>query len=453
MKYELKSILKNKVFIFMLILSIGFSLYNAHYMDKAINESDNETYLYYLNLYQGGLSQEKIFRQTIDSHDKIQNNWLDAELWQSELYRDFGNYYKYRNLTSDERLEKRALMALFSFEKNATPSYKDFASDQYKEEIEKYMDLSSYDFDFSLIKDYASSYRPTIIDYNNAIVEEERMVLERYFYLKENNLNEVDSETNSPWTYLYYSYSKHDITMFFLMNVLPIFIVYIIADSRSKKTLELNQLRPISKMKVFNHYLSIMLFISFIIIFLPNILMVIFQGLRYGFDGLKNPILVYKDGFKSFSTYKNLGYDLDVYGNNTLGLSKLKTVYLNPDTNIPFPSFELENIEFYKFIFYAFIIELFKFNFLVLLGTSIGLNIKNKNFSIMIISILVGMSILFSYLPQTKNIFNPLSMNTGWEITLGGTGTSWLKSLVYLLLFTVILVIVSVSFYKKTDEK
>ncbi|MDO5028569.1 MAG: hypothetical protein Q4E36_04810 [Bacillota bacterium] len=306
-----------------------------------------------------------------------------------------------------------------------------YATEVFKNEIEDYLDLKELPFDLYALEDLHQVSWSHInraksvedIESIHSAYQVNKKDLERKFFLLKNNLKEVDETTTSPWTYLANSYSYLTIKPKLFLPLFIILSTYTLIYARREKSLDLIKLRPGKRYKIYGHYVKIILSLSLIILVGPDLLAVLFMGIKNGFFGLANPIGIYRDGLKTLYPYENIGIVARIRG---LGIVFGVGFYSWTGDAMEFLA--LENIEFYKFLLLASIPSILKVIFFVVLGVSIGLLIKNEVLGLLTSSIVSLFTILSAILALLKTSYNIFSLDSGWNITLGHTNFSWLGS-------------------------
>ncbi|WP_054251630.1 hypothetical protein [Neofamilia massiliensis] len=459
MYLEIKSFFSNKIIRLILIASIILSVFMGYYilesgdkLESTINHIRQNIVTFKKNYDDKVTSIEmytpKKYRYLKDEYIKSMDWLIEVEESRVDLLLD--GYRKNEN-------ELRKLWIYLNlYYMSLRADYESgygYSTQVFKDEIENYLDLSELPFDLYALEDLYNVSWSNVnnkeseedIDLLHIAYEEERKTLEREFFLLKNNLREVDFINLSPWTYLFYTYSFISTKVQLFVPLLIMLSTYMLIYSRKEKSLDLIKLKAEKKSKIYTHYLKIILSLSLIILLVPDLLAIIFMGIKNGFYGLKNPIEIYKEGLKSLQPYQNIGIIANIRG---LGLISATGFFSSSD---PIGFLGLENIEFYKFLLLSFIPSLLKLIFFISLGVSIGLLIKNNTISLLVSSLITLFTVLSASLNGLKTPYNIFSLDSGWNITLGHTNFSWLGSVLGLSLGIIIVIFVSLLVLNKKE--
>ena len=459
MYLEIKSFFSNKIIKLVLIISIILSIFTVYYIFE--NGDNLESTINYI-------------RQDIVTFKKNYDNGVTSvEMYTPKKYKHLKEEYIKSMDWLIEVEEKRVDLLLDGYRKNENELRKlwiyltlyymslqtdyergyEYSTQVFKDEIENYLDLSELPFDLYALEDLHnvswSNVNSIKSEEDREVLhkayEVERKILERKFFLYKNNLREVDFTSLSPWTYLAYTYSFISTKVQLFIPLLIMLSTYMLIYSRKEKSLDLIKLKADKKSKIYTHYLKIILSLFLIILIVPDILAILFMGIKNGFYGLKNPIGIYMEGLKSFYPYENLGIGANIRG---LG-SIFATGFFSSDEPMGFLG--LENIEFYKFLLLSIVPSILKLIFFISLGVSIGLIIKNNTISLLVSSLITLFTVLSANLYGLKTPYNIFSLDSGWNITLGHTNFSWLGSVLGLSLGIIIVISVSLLVLNKKE--
>ncbi|WP_054251627.1 hypothetical protein [Neofamilia massiliensis] len=459
MYLELKSFFSNKIIRLVLIASIilsGFYVYTV--IENGDNVGNSINYIRrdiveYKKYYDDAVTSIEMYTPT--NYRYLKDEAIKARTWEIEARERKLDLLLDGYRKNEQELRKLSIyfnLYYMSLQADYENGYK-YSTQVFKDEIENYLDLSELPFDLYALEDIHNVSWSNINsieseEYREALHkahEEQRKTLERDFFLLKNNLREVDSASLSPWTYLAYTYSSKLTKVQLFVPLLIMLSTYMLIYARKEKSLDLIKLKADKKSKIYTHYLKIILSLSLIILLVPDLLAIIFMGIKNGFYGLKNPIGIYVEGLKSLYPYENLGI-----GARVRGLGQVNGIGYYPNGDIiEFP--RLTNIEFYKFLLLSTVPSILKLVFFISLGVSIGLLIKNNTISLLVSSLITLFTVLSASLNGLKTPYNIFSLDSGWNITLGHTNFSWLGSVLGLSLGIIIVVAVSLLVLNKGE--
>ncbi len=459
MYLELKSFFSNKIIRLVLIASIILSCFyvytvieNGDNVDNSINNTRREIVnnkKYYDDIVTSiEMYTPEKYRYLKDEYIKS----LDWEIKADERYLDLllDGYRK-----NEKGLRKLIIyfnLYYMAIQTDYERGY-EYPTQVFKDEIENYLDLSELPFDLYALEDL---HNVSWSNVNNKESEEDRESLhrayeenkkgvERKFFLYKNNLREVDETSLSPWTYLAYIYSYTSTKTQIFLPLIILLASYLMIFCRKEKSLDLIKLKADKKSKIYSHYLKIILSLSLIILLVPDLLAILFMGIKNGFYGLKNPIGIYVEGLRFFNPYEHI-----FSGAGTRGLGLVYGIGYYPDGYVmAFPG--LSNIEFYKFLLLSIVPSILKLVFFISLGVSIGLLIKNTTISLLVSSLITLFTVLSASLNALKTPYNIFSLDSGWNITLGHTNFSWLGSVLGLSLGIIVVLVVSLVVLNKKE--
>ena len=460
MYLEIKSFFSNKIIRLVLIISIILSIFTVYYIFE--NGDRSEGTINYLR--QEIVTDKKYYDDLVTNIEMytptkyryLKEEYIKSKDWeiaagerQLDLYLD--GYRK-----NERELQKLSIyfnLYYMAIQTDYERGY-EYPTQVFKDEIENYLDLSELPFDLYALEDLhnvswsnvnSGIESETDREELHAGYEVNKKNLERDFFLYKNNLREVDETSLSPWTYLAYTYSFKTTKVQLFVPLLIMLSTYMLIYSRKEKSLDLIKLKAVKKSKIYIHYLKIILSLSLIILLVPDLLAILFMGIKNGFYGLKNPIGMYMEGLKSLYPYENIGI-----GANIRGLGLILGTGFNSLGNIM--DFQgITNIEFYKFLLLSTVPSILKLIFFISLGISIGLLIKNNTISLLVSSLITLFAILSNKSGYLRKPFNIFALDSGWNITLGHTNFSWLGSVLGLSLGIIIVVAVSLLVLNKKE--
>ncbi len=460
MYLEIKSFFSNKIIRLILIASIILSVFMVYNIFE--NGDNSEGAINYLR--QEIVTDKKYYDDKITSIEMytpekyryLKDEYIKSKDWEIEAEERKLDLYLDGYRKNEQELRKLSIYSSLYYMAIQTDYERgyEYPTQVFKDEIENYLDLSELPFDLYALEDLhnvgwsnVNSFIKKEKDREEAHAgyEINKKNLERDFFLYKNNLREVDDRSLSPWTYLAYTYSFYSTKFELFVPLLIMLSTYMLIYSRKEKSLDLIKLKADKKLKIYSHYLKIVLSLSLIILLVPDILAILFMGIKNGFYGLKNPIGMYVEGLKSLHPYENIGIGANIRG---LGLI-LGTGYSSLGHLIEFLC--LTNIEFYKFLLLSTVPSLLKLVFFISLGVSIGLLIKNNTISLLASSLITLFTILSNKSGYLRKPFNIFALDSGWNITLGFTNFSWLGSVLGLSLGIIVVVAVSLLVLNKKE--
>ncbi|WP_054251628.1 hypothetical protein [Neofamilia massiliensis] len=460
MYLELKSFFSNKIIRLVLIISIILSIFMVYNIFE--NGDRSEGAINYLR--QEIVTDKKYYDDKItsiemytpDKYRYLKDEYIKSKDWEIETQERRLDLYLDGYRKNEQELRKLSIyfnLYYMAIQTDYERGY-EYPTQVFKDEIENYLDLSELPFDLYALEDLHNVSWSNVNSFIRKEIDREELhdgyevnkkKLERDFFLYKNNLREVDNKSLSPWTYLAFTYS-------FKLNKVQLFVpllimlsTYMLIYSRKEKSLDLIKLKADKKSKIYTHYLKIILSLCLIILLVPDLLAILFMGIKNGFYGLKNPIGMYVEGLKSLYPYENISSGASIRG---LGLI-VGTGFNSLGHLIDFLG--LTNIEFYKFLLLSTVPSILKLVFFISLGVSIGLLIKNNTISLLVSSLITLFTVLSANLYGLKTPYNIFSFDSGWNITLGHTNFSWLGSVLGLSIGIIIVVSVSLLVLNKKE--
>lgn len=447
MLLQLKSIFSNKFTILLLVISFIISYKSIYDINERINRPNYDIYYTYEELYLDWSDEYNRALRVLQNPDIKEENYLKYINWLTERQSLLSELYLESYKENSEKIKKlNFIYNLSSINFTANPDLDQLLIEElYSDKISKYIDSSLYNFDMALLGNFEYDYLNYEQLYSEPIYQRYKYQMDRDIYLIENNIEEIDYFTESPWTYLGETYSKDSIKSNVFTSFIILFTSFIATNSRHEKTFDLNSCKLLSKKKIFMNYIILGLVSSLIIIFSSDILSVIYMGFRYGFNGLYNPIPIFIDSLKGFKTYTNTRELSSVL---SIGLADF---YQIPKVSFyPYYYFNMSNISLGLFIILSFVFELLKIVYYSTIGTCIGLLIKNSKVSTILSATLIIINALINSSIKLFDAFL-LKLDSGWNHLLGWTNISWLSGVIYMILGNTILIVFSYYYFKRKD--
>lgn len=262
----------------------------------------------------------------------------------------------------------------------------------------------------------------------------------------------INTSTRSPYTYLYAISGMGDIDIAALaISILILFFpVSYLSNCRSNRSIHLVCLKPKKTyMKVIYYYLCVLIAL-FIILFVSNLLWIIFWGLRGSFTGMTQPIMVNKETYTNFiQGYKHLN---DYW--YTKGLSRIYAdeLFATKQGSIMVVTHVFDLIPIWKFLLLLIVLFLAKSSFLCAISVAIGIRCRNS-ISRLGCSVLVVLLYCLSQIKQWGSNWNIFAIKSTWGATLGNEGLSWITALTVYVLGTAFILIFSIICEYLEDEK
>lgn len=446
MKKELKSIFKNKIVIFVFIAGMFISMLNIIEIEDLANNSNQEAYYDLKKVYVDYSEEIDRQRLLVDKNDKIRLTHLEYLEWNKQRLYDKANYYldsfsKHEDTIRDTDLVRNVVQA----ELNRNSDKEESVLELFKDDIDKNLGKDFVDFDLKEISGIyykTGEYRK---EYNQPIYLNYAFALKRDFYLKNKNIKEIDYSTKSPWTYIGKTYFRSKVKNDFFLSILILLLVYILTTARKEKTFDLVATRSTEKKAIYTYYFKVFMVVIFTLYFLPDLISILYMGLRYGFEGLNNVIPIDKEALTSFSTYKNVG----LYEDETFGLAKALIVKMGDD--LSYLNYDLDLVELWKVFLLAFAFDSLKLILFGSISLMIGLLIKDTNKSLMV-AVFVGLFAVLSrflgFLYGKINIFSYLS---GFAVAMGGTQVSYMLGLLIIIFAIGLVNILSRNIFSRRD--
>ncbi|MDO4594767.1 MAG: hypothetical protein Q4B52_05245 [Tissierellia bacterium] len=437
MQLELKSILKNKFSILLLIASVLISVSNISLTEYDKNYSkaqfleNKTTYLNYKN-------SEKLFFQKATG--KFSKDYVMAyEQFLSGLEKNGQLYYESASKNWRENLDYEILSNLY-FTELVNASNKSYY-ELNKDKLTKYLRLNELDYNFDNFVKYVKKAGKEKEDSNRTKLL--HIVISYYVDEMEENHSLLTVNRPSPFNYLNKTYSSNNYKNLLLV-LLILYSFYQIIITRKNKSYDLSFLTNRSKKQTINRYLKTILYAVIILIIIPDLISFIYLGVKNGFDGFNTNMLVYENNFTALNGYDKKG-DEEFF----IGLTRLFPIALNEKGAMDIYPTSFIKIPLWQFLSLSFILDLLKILLFVSLGVFIALNIKNKILAYNIaffVSIFAILSSYFNFLPE-----NPLTFESGWNITLGSMKTSYLFCFVSLLLANIIVYFLGNAIFKRRE--
>lgn len=431
MRYQFKSILKNKLtWVFFLILLI-FNLYTRINMEVLGNVNWRKTSTYFelsAMKMKDILNSERDYAQSqLDIKDQNLENYYKYREWLISNAMGKSKFSQETNISFDDNrfyvISIQEIMVLMN--ENADPEKdRPYAEDIFRQELNQVkskLELRELPFDSHKLH-YVNKDSELV---RNTVYDGCKIELNRLFYLILHEEKALETGTLSPWALLVQKISIEESSTIIIPIVCLIYSASLVIEDKKNRSIKLVETLPRNRNYVVIHYYISTLWAVIIILLLSFGIPMLAIGFKHGFMGLNNPILVDPKGFISFTGYSHS----DDWG--CLGLSKFFASVSLPEYDKVFPSSQLVFYPLWKVFALATIPSILKIMFYTLLGVTIAMCSKKNSFATPI----TGFFSIFTVISQLywqSSLFNPFSISTGWNVTIGVTSFTWLRGVVVL---------------------
>lgn len=448
---DLKSIFKNKLIIFiMLLLVIGsfISVYNL----KSFSVSKKQYQMLLMESNLKNIARWKIHRYkrariqdtTEDKH--LYNNYVGSvEMIKKEMNELVKKLENNEEVDHEEFIKIDILNTLIQTEHFSGLYGEDYLAPMkvFPEKVDKFLKDINFEYDIHTINFLRESDEPAPfkdrIAYFTKMLEtqidsyyENKLYPNSLEYSIYNFIRNINYGFQNMWSHWMETFS---------IGVLPLLIFYLIDEQRKNGTIKNLYLRPVAKYKNYLYFVTVFLIISLVIVYLPIIISSIFVLITGELYDANTNVIVFSKGLSTFQTSYEEYWD-PVFKYGAHGMTDLKAGVVGE-----FLKYEdLLNITFPKFLSYYMTIDILKILLVVLTATSISLFLKNKiiafglNTVIGIMLILGGKSNSAFF----TNKFNPFILPNGWKLTIGREYISYYNALILLILSIIIVFVLSV---------
>ncbi|WMM25902.1 hypothetical protein RBU61_04310 [Tissierella sp. MB52-C2] len=448
MRYQLKSIFRNRITLTVLVIIIILNLYTVINLEKEAYSSNSKIVNNLaLNIIRMKDAQER-------TKSSVKARYKDPEiLGYSENYEKFRDWAIsnaerkieiYENLDpeeySDELLTMEIMETMSVMDVNADlEEGRPLSEEIFKEDI-KYLELKEeLPFDSNKLMLYAFDVKEDRHSVYNGV----KFFVTRLLDLYKTKEKRLELDIASPWTFYVRKVGFEGFSVPVLCTIFLVYTCSMVVEDRKSRSMQLVKVLPKNRGYIFGHYYTAILLSVFIILIISFLIPILFMGIRHGFGGLRNLILVDPKGFTSFNGYEHV----DIWG--TLGIGRFATSSMNMNHGA-MPSNQLELYPLWKVMGLSMIPAILKLLFLTLLGVGIGLCISNKNTSILVTSLVAVIYIVFQ-LYGSDMLFNPLSIGSAWNITLGGMAFTWVRAVVVLVVALIVSTTIIYTIISKQD--
>ncbi|BCN28836.1 hypothetical protein [Anaeromicropila herbilytica] len=445
MKYELKSIFKNKVtwiFIFILII---LCLKTVLFLEVNNFNNENAKDLAYQAAMQEatiGLEKRGFYSQKHSANEtKWFENMLAFDNWKVDTYRYISKCYK-KNKKSVEKEEfifnLQTYICVFNLNADPEKGHKaaSVVFDKMLDQNESILKLKELPFNYEELvgNPYASE------DDKAALYKSSKYSIEYNCTLLKNYGGPINI---NPLWFLSNQLSFDQLPTVLIGVLIILFATSVMVESKKNRSIQLVELVPGKRVHIFTHYYLSIWISSIVIIGIGFGIPLLILGLRHGIHGWNLPILVDPNGFLGLKPYVHTS-DWGITGiGKAYGGRKIEGYdSIPPSTLVFWPV--------WKFMITAFIVSFLKIVFLNLVGCGIGLLAKRYRTALLISVCFAGIYGISQYVPANLK-WNPFSIQSGWDTALGGTHVTWLNAVILLVVSIVIVSIAIIRWNNKRD--
>lgn len=448
MHYEVKSIFRNKVtWIFILILlivNLKTVLELEEYQLKENKVRDTE---YAAALSEAATQGEHtgLSLRKLSPEEKLYyDNYLAYRDWDDSQKRKLIELYRQGKDSENEELnlhilEGMAYMTQRADEENGRPAATKVFEKKLKEH-KKIFNIEQLPFDLNQLEGINGETKEVA----EAVYTNERALLNYHFYLLDHNEKFLGPGIVHPLSFLSNQLSLTQLPTILTGCLLLLFTCYITTEERHNGSRQLLELVPRGRNHILWHYMKSLLVSGGTVLCAAFGIPFLLLGIRHGFQGFAYPMFVDPGGFTSFVPYAH-----EPIAWSFVGLSKVYgELYVKGYDGFISPALVIW--PFWKFMLAALVVSVLKIIFLTLLGVMIGMFFKKKWIAIMLSVLTAGAYGVSQYMLAGLK-WNPLSIKSGWDVTLGWTHMTWLNAVLLLSLSILILAGISVYLKRKQD--
>ncbi len=447
MYFEVKSIFRNKVtWIFILILLIINLKTVIELEEYQLNKNKVRDTEYAASLSEAATQGERTglsLRKLSPEKKLYYDNYFAYRDWDNsqtrkliELYRqDKDSLYEEFKLGI---IEGMADMTQRADEENNRP----VATKIFKKKIEEYkemLNLEELPFDLNRLEGINNETNEVA----EAVYNNDRAIINYHFYLLDHNEKLLGPSVVHPLSFLSNQLSLNQLPTILTGCLLLLFACYITTEERHNGSRQLLELVPRGRNHILWYYMKSLLVSSGAVLCAAFGIPFLLLGIRHGFQGFAYPMFVDPGGFTSFVPYAH-----EPIAWSFAGLSKVYgELYVKGYDGFISPALVIW--PFWRFMLAALVVSVLKIIFLTFLGVILGMFFKKKWIAIMLSVLAAGAYGVSQYMPAGLR-WNPLSIKSGWDVTLGWTHMTWLNAV--LLLSLSILILAGISIYLKRKQ-
>ncbi len=447
MYFEIKSIFRNKVtwifILILLIINLKTMLELEEYQLKENKVRDTE-YIAALSeaATQGertGLSSRKLTSEEKEYYD----NYLSYRDWDNSQTRKLIELYRQDKYSENDELKLNIVEGMANMTQRADDKKgRPVATKVFEKEIIKYketLNLVNLPFDLNRLEGINNESKEVA----EAVYANEKEIINYQFYLLDHKVKPLGPSMAHPLSFLSIQLSLHQLPTILSGCLLILFACYVTTEERYNGSRRLIELVPQGKNRILWHYIKSILVCSGIVLCATFGIPFLILGIRYSFQSFSYPMFVDPGGFTSFVPYNH-----EPVAWSFVGLSKVYgEIYVKGYNGLVSPALDIW--PFWRFALATLVVSVLKIIFLLYLGILAGMFVKKKWVAIMLSVMAAGAYGVCQFMP-TGLKWNPLSIKSGWDVTLGWTHMTWLNAV--LLLFLSILIITGISIFLKRKQ-
>lgn len=261
----------------------------------------------------------------------------------------------------------------------------------------------------------------------------DNLVLEAKLVLDGIDNDALVYEKPSPYIFLERLLGEFELTTIVFPFLILIPSVAIIMKWKEENAYRLKINLNYSDSRMFNVYVSnTVAIITGMIVLIIGAFFVVW-GIRGGFSGIRSLVMCDGDNFSRFSNFTHFDVYEEYY---ELGISKVFFDLYNSNIECTLHSYTI--MELWEFFLRAGLLSLEKIIFYVVLGAGIGF-LSNGKIKAIVATIICSIMIVAGANKLQVKPWNPFTIRSCWNITLGGFGITWLNAVLLLAASIVIL--------------
>lgn len=459
LKYEVLSILRNKMSCLFVLILLVFGLRATIDLENTIAAYQNSDTVRRDLQYE--LTYTKQVRKT-ETGSSRSGESIETRLYMSNVtkYRDWKidflqeliDILDEQGIESTEYLQKKKIYDLIcAMASNQMLISTDYGCDpveiRFQEEIEQLGSEIGWDvlpFDMAALVNNPFISADQSEAYAEGYENQMKALEQCWLDFHEKTLSFQDG---SPYAFLALLFSENKEIPMILDICILIFAFGYVLESRTGNRYYAIAVLPGSSLKKYGHY-AIALFFAICLLALVGIgSWFLYWGMKYGFGGMGGHMLVDLKTYTGLQAYEHL----DHY--SYLGIAKMYADYQGGSGKGIFwvTRYPLGFMPVYRFLMYMGILAVVKVFFLCFVGTGTALLFRNQQ---MAVGCAVVLTAAWGY-SQMKGAglpYNPLAVASCWDVTLGCAGVTWLRALLGLMLASCVIIMAFCVAEKYTDK-
>ena len=438
MREEMKYILKTKttVFCFIILLMFNmFQLYNFVTREDVVTKESIKQEMKDLELFYMGLTSY------VEPTDSPKYKEVFEILYKNNLALANFHHQAYDQMDEDKTLKdyKKIILKLnildtlmeINLDADGNTVYP-YYQEKYSLEIENHKDFineKAFGFDTKRLSKLGGVATKDIQYKANC------QKLDYYFKMLDQDMVEVTEKDINPWSYLIYHLGDQSYAETVLVMIGMLYTISCVMMLRKDHRLYLMCIQPTSLFRIVMKQVMMIALTYLLIVVMSLLIPVLLLGVQYGFDGLRQPVFIYKDGLTGFQLFDHG----DVI--NYVGLSYLPTKEnLGQTLEVSIPS-EVQMTTFLNNMSLAVLLLTMKIITFITVTVSITFWLRKVPYIIMTGSVLVGYLFVSQlFYPHALSI-NPFSMENGFKILGGGATITYLHAILILIATCLVLIV------------